>query len=70
MGRKPKTDPGAAEQVQDEGVAARNQKESHPLAENEDLVKQRGREAAAGLDTTEGEQLEEAVRAAQRGRTA
>jgi len=70
MGRKPKSDPGAAEQVQGDGASARSQKERNPLAENEDLVKQRGREAAAGIDTTEGEQLEEAVRAAQRGRTA
>jgi hypothetical protein len=73
MDRKPTPQPAPpnANEAPDEGVSARrNQKEQRQFPENEGLVKNKARKAADPLGGVEGEGLEEARIASQRGRTA
>lgn len=67
----PKRGADAAVQAEGENLGVRTQpKHNDAYIENEGLMKQASREAAAGVESSNGEELEAAAQAAQRGRTA
>lgn len=73
MDRKPKPQPAPpnANEAPDEGASARRNRNEQPqFPENEGLVNDKARKTAGTLGGVEGEALEEARIASQRGRTA